>query len=105
MPDTRSHLARLARRNRRASGDIAAARRKVYRALQMAEAVMMDAAAEDDHATVLRAVHATTQAAATFARIVEVGEMEARLQQLEAAASPSDRRGLYANLSPSPATA
>jgi len=85
-PDTpNTFLARLARRNRRASGDLGAARKRLYRALEMAEACMMDAAAEGDRAGVLKAVHATTQAAAAFARLVEVGELEARLNELEQA--------------------
>lgn len=80
-----THLARLHKRNRRSAGDLAAARKKLYRALEMAEACMMDAAAEDDRAGVLKAVHATTQAASAFARLVEVGELEARLHELEEA--------------------
>lgn len=88
MPgDTRTHLARLHKRNRRASGDLSGARTRLWRALEMAEACMMDAAAEDDRAGVLKAVHATTQAAAAFARVVEVGELEARLTELETALS------------------
>lgn len=86
-----THLARLARKNRRASGDLDGARRRLWRALEMAEAVLLDAAAADDRTGVLKAVHATTQAAAAFARIVEVGEIEARLAAVETAidAGPS----------------
>ncbi len=85
MPDTRPYLARLAKRNRRSLGDLSAARRRTYAAMEYAEAVMRDAAAKGNHATVLRAVHATIQAGSAFAKLVEVGELEARLADLEAA--------------------
>ena len=48
---------------------------------------MRDAAQSGDEALVLKAVHATTQTAAAFARLVEVGELEARLSELEEALS------------------
>ena len=79
-----THLARLHKRARRAAGDLAGARARLWRALEMAEACMMDAAADGDRAGVLKAVHATTQAATAFARIVEVGELEGRLSDLAA---------------------
>jgi hypothetical protein len=86
MPgDTKTHLARLAKRSRRSKGDLDAARKRLFSALEHAEAVMRDAAAEGDAALVLKAVHATTQTTAAFARVVEVGELEARLAELEAA--------------------
>ncbi len=84
-PDTKTHLARLAKRNRRSRGDLDGARKRLYLALEHAEAVMRDAAASGDGALVLKAVHATTQTTAAFAKIVEVGELEARLETLEAA--------------------
>ena len=77
-----THLARLHKRNRRAAGDLDGARKRLWRALEMAEACMMDAASDDDRVGVLKAVHATTQAAAAFARLVEVGELEGRLAAL-----------------------
>lgn len=83
--DTKTHLARLAKRNRRSRGDLDGARKRLYLSLEHAEAVMRDAAASGDGALVLKAVHATTQTTAAFARIVEVGELEARLEALEAA--------------------
>ena len=88
MPDTRPHLARLAKRSRRSLGDLSAARRRTFAALEYAEAVMRDAAANEDHATVLRAVHATTQAAAAFSKLVEAAELEARIAALEASLTP-----------------
>lgn len=84
MPgDTKTHLARLTKRSRRSRGDLNSARLRLWRAVEAAEACLMDAAAEDDRAGVLRAVHAVTQASAAFARLVEVGELEARLAELE----------------------
>lgn len=83
--DPTTYLARLAKRNRRATGDLAEAQKRLWRAVEMAEACMRDAAAEGDRAGVLKAVHATTQAVSAFARVVEVGELEARLEEIEGA--------------------
>ncbi len=71
-----------------------AARSLLWRALQSAEAVLLDAAEESDGTTVLKAVHALTQATAAYARVVEAGELENRLSELEAAmeANPNLRR-------------
>ena len=80
-----THIARLAKRNRRAQGDLTEARKRLWRAIEMADACMMDAAAGDDRSGVLKAVHATTQAVSAYARVVEVGELESRLESLEAA--------------------
>ena len=91
-----THLARLHKRNRRASGDLDSARKRLWRALEMAEACMMDAAGEGDRAGVLKAVHATTQAASAFARVVEVGELEARFDALQTLVEEMQRHPVHA---------
>lgn len=78
-PENRPHVARRAKKARRA-GTVEDVRLKLWNALLRAEDVLMDA---DDTATVLRAVHAMTQGAAAYARIVDAGELEARLAALE----------------------
>ena len=45
----------------------------------------MDSAEAGDQAGVLKAVHAITQATGTFSKLVEVGEIEARLAEMETA--------------------
>ena len=53
-------------------------------AVLAAEAVLLDAAKAGDSALTLRGVHALTQATGAYAKLVEVGEFEARLTALEA---------------------
>lgn len=86
MPgDTRPHLARLAKRRRKKTGDLADMRSALWRAVEIAEGAMLDAAENEDGPAALKAVHALTQASGAYARLVEVGEMEARLAEVEAA--------------------
>ena len=96
MPgDTKTHLARLAKRSRRSRGSLDAARLRLSSALDHAEAVMKDAAEAGDGALVLKAVHSITQATGSFAKLVEVGELEARLAELETALERSPSAGTY----------
>lgn len=84
MPNPNPHQARCARRKRRRIrkvGDLAAARRKLWQAITTAEDILLDD--ESDTVTQLRAVHAITQATTAYAKLVEVGELEARLVSLE----------------------
>ncbi len=93
MPgDTKTHLARLAKRKRRSSGSLNGATLRLWRAIEAAEACLMDSAELGDQAGVLRAVHATTQAASAYARLLEVGELEGRLSELEAAAAEARKK-------------
>lgn len=69
----------------RKPGKVADAMLIQWRVLQAAEAVMFSAAASADVAAVLRAVHATTQAATAYAKLVEAADLEARIAALEAA--------------------
>ena len=72
-------------------GTLEDARALLWRALKRAgelldaETVSEDGEARPDNHTALRAVHAISQGAAAYARIVEVGEIEARLAALEEA--------------------
>lgn len=85
MPSsTKPHTARTAKRKRRRIrkvGDLTDARRKLWQAITTAEDVLLSDQTDDQLA--LRAVHAITQATTAYAKLVEVGELEARLAELE----------------------
>ncbi len=85
MIDTKPHRARLGRRRTRKTGDLTDARRKLWQALSVAEEVLLGH--DTDATTLLRAVHAITQATTAYAKLIEVGELEARLSELEKQAS------------------
>lgn len=95
-PDpTKARQARKARR-RETPGTLEDARCLLWRALDRA-GEMLDALDENeqpDHALALKAVHAISQGASAYAKIVEVGELEARIHALEQAQSgPTLGRG------------
>jgi hypothetical protein len=77
------------RKRRGAPGTIEDARALLWKALQRAgqlleaETVKEDGTVTPDNHTALRAIHAISQGAAAYARIVEVGELEARIAALE----------------------
>jgi len=83
--------ARQAKRRKRRGkpGSIEDARALLWRALERAgelleaETVKEDGSTAPDNHTALRAIHAISQGAAAYARIVEVGELEARIAALE----------------------
>lgn len=75
------HPARMGRKKRSKPGDLKAAGAKVWRALETAEALLES----EDSAERLKACHAVFQGAAAYARVYEVGELEARLEALERA--------------------
>ncbi len=82
--DTKPHEARVAKkRHARMSktGTIADMQRELWRAILCAKDVLLDAS--NDPATTLKAVHAITSASTAYAKLVEVGELEARLAELE----------------------
>lgn len=62
-----------------APGTLDDARRVLWAALTRAGRVLR----ARDHATALRGVHAVSQAATAYARLVEVSELEARIRALE----------------------
>ena len=100
MPgDTRPHVARKAkkrRRTRRKPGTVDHARRVLWAAIERVEEVLHDAAEPENGRAnpdmILRAAHAITQASSAYARIVEAGELEARLGELEAAVEAQNER-------------
>jgi hypothetical protein len=77
------------RKRRGKPGSIEDARALLWRALERAglllgaETVKEDGSVTPDNHTALRAIHAISQGAAAYARIVEVGELEARILALE----------------------
>ncbi len=64
--------------------------------MERVEEVLHDAAEPEegkaDAALVLKAAHALTQACGAYARIVEAGELEARLSELEAVVEAAGER-------------
>ena len=85
MPtDTKPHKARVAKKRHarlRKTGTIADMQRELWRAVLCAKDVLLDAST--DAATTLKAVHAITTASTAYAKLIEVGELEARLAELE----------------------
>jgi hypothetical protein len=79
--------ARKAKRARRRGkpGTLEDARVLLWRALTRAGELLE----EEDPAYALKAVHAISQGAAAYARIVEVGELEARIAALEGQDAPT----------------
>ena len=82
MPNPSPHTARQAQKRRRTPGDLATLVQVLWGALLKAEAVL-DAATHASELT-LKAVHAVSQCAGQYSKLLEVGELEARLQALEA---------------------
>ena len=75
------HHARLAKKRARKPGNLAALTRVLWRAVLEAQEIM-------DHADVdemkLRAIHAISQTSSAYAKLLEIGEFEARLAAVEA---------------------
>ncbi|WP_293909881.1 hypothetical protein [Deinococcus sp.] len=89
--------ARQARRSKKRTqpGTLNDARALLWRALSRAGDLLdaEDAEGQPDTHTALRAIHAISQGAAAYARIIEVGELEARLAALEAVSSEPQPSG------------
>lgn len=83
--------ARQAKRlKRRKAGTLEHARALLWQALERAAELLE----EDDPALSLKAVHALSQGASSYAKLVEVGELEARIAALEVAKDdPGPRLG------------
>lgn len=71
---------RLSKKRRGKSGNLDAVIKVLWEGIMTAEEILHDA---DEHELQLRAVHALSQAAGQYARLLEVGELEARLDALE----------------------
>src|SRR5262249_39636677 len=80
MANTSPYKARLAKKRRRKPGNLQEVQRGLWTALCEAEAVLLGA---DDPDQRLRAVHALSQSCATYTKLLEAGEFEARLAQVE----------------------
>ena len=80
-PNADPTKARQAKRRKKLSqlGTLEDARALLWKALQRAGVILEN---EDDTLS-LKAIHAVSQGAAAYARIIEVGELEARLAALE----------------------
>ncbi len=95
MPgDTRPHVAREAKKRHRApaAGTLDEMRGKLWAAVLAAARAVERAEAGESNDGVLRGVHAITQASGAYARIVEAGELEARLAELEKAVAAREGR-------------
>ena len=75
--------ARKARRKKAKKGTLEDVGRKVYAALERCEMLLEDM----DPAIQLKAAHGVFQGASAYAKLLEVGELDARLQAFEAAQS------------------
>ena len=75
------HKARLGKPLRHKPGNLPDLQRILWYSLKLAQGVL-DNATEDDQ--ILRAVHAISQCAGQYARLLEIGEYEARLAAIEA---------------------
>jgi hypothetical protein len=81
MPNPDPFKARLGRRGRRRKvGDLDALRRKLWGAICEADDMIVGAEADELR---LKAIHALVQAGMAYAKILEIGEYEARLAAIE----------------------
>jgi hypothetical protein len=71
---------KAARKRLKKPGDLHELRRKLWQAILEAERVMLTT---DQDEMVLKAVHALSQAAAHYAKLVEAGDVETRLHTVE----------------------
>jgi hypothetical protein len=79
------HAAVLVKKRRRKPGNLQELLRTIWTAILEAEAVLLAASSRQDEEVTLKAVHAVVQAGACYAKLLEAGEIEARLAALEAA--------------------
>ena len=74
--------ARLEKRRRSKSGTLERAKTTLWKAIKEAETILLSEESEPE--LKLRCVHALSQAIGQYAKVTEVGELEARLEALEA---------------------
>lgn len=89
MANANPYKARLGKKRLAKAGTLDDVTRLLWRGLCEARGVLFRA--EDDELK-LRAIHAISQAAGQYTRLLEVGELESRVEALEAAALRSPRR-------------
>ncbi len=73
--------ARMGKKKRQRTGDLHALQRKLWIALLHAEDVLEQA---EEPELRLKSIHAFSQCAGQYAKLIEVGELESRLAALEA---------------------
>lgn len=95
MPNPNPFQARIAKKRTRKPGKLLDLQRLLWRALLTAEEILdgAEGTADDPPAwvTQLRAIHALSQAAGQYAKLLEIGELEARISALEAAHKETQR--------------
>jgi hypothetical protein len=82
-PNANPTKARMAKKSNRKPGDLQALQRKLWGAILHAEEVLEDASQDKDRELTLKAIHALSQCCGQYAKLLEVGEIEARLGALE----------------------
>jgi hypothetical protein len=80
MSNINPYRARMAKKSRRKPGDLPALARQLWGAVLHAEEVLEAAGTPE---LKLRGVHALVQAGAAYLRLLEVGEMESRIKEIE----------------------
>lgn len=81
MANPNPSKARAARRQKAKVGTLKDVVGMLWEALETARGLLQD----DDSHTRLKAIHALSQTASSYARVYEVGELEARIEALEGA--------------------
>jgi hypothetical protein len=81
MPNPSPYKARLGKRRHKKPGDLPALTRVLWRAVLEAQEIL-EAATEPE--LKLKAIHALSQCAGQYSKLLEVGEFEARLAAVEA---------------------
>ena len=80
MANPNPFKARQSRKQARKGGTLKEVAGMLWEALEAARTLLSD----EDTGTRLKAIHALSQTASSYARVYEVGELEARLEALEA---------------------
>ena len=90
MANPSPHKARMAKKRKRKPGTLLDLQKLLWKALRTAEDLLDGATTlaeegEGHEGVQLRAIHAISQASGQYAKLLEVGELEARIAALEAA--------------------
>ena len=83
MANKNPHKARQALRKARKPGDLRQLQLKLWNAILHAETILGRATKGEDDEMGLRSVHAIVQASGAYARLIESGELEGRVTELE----------------------
>lgn len=87
-----THQARAAKRKKKleAMGDLSDVRARLWAGIEAVDAILSDESAAPE--LKLRGVHALTQAAGAYAKLVESCELEARVAEMERRLENNDTR-------------